>query len=106
MASKVSGVVLVSTNVDEAFENIHSFRQELILLSVSAAIIAVIAAIIVSNHITRPISKLSKTARKIGQGKLGYTVDIKSKDEIGKLAKEFNNMSRELHRIDQGERSL
>lgn len=100
--NRANGVVLVSTNVDEAFENIHSFSRELIMLSVFAALIAVVATIIVSRHISKPIIVLSKTARKIGEGNLGETANIKTKDEIGRLAGEFNNMSRQLHRIDQG----
>ncbi len=97
-----SGVVLVSLNVDEAFNNIQSFSRNLIMISLVAAIIAVIVAFVVSSRITKPISVLSKTARKIGDGHLGETVDIKSKDEIGRLAEDFNDMSKELYRIDQG----
>lgn len=100
--SMANGVVLISTNVDEAFENIHSFSRDLIVLSIVAAFIAVIATIIVSRHISNPIITLSKTARKIGEGNLGETANIKSKDEIGRLAEEFNNMSRRLYHIDKG----
>ena len=57
------------------------------MISLVAAIIAVIVAFVVSSRITKPISVLSKTARKIGDGHLGETVDIKSKDEIGRWQK-------------------
>jgi len=100
--SKAEGVVFISKNVDEAFDTIQSFRNQLTILSAFAAILAVVVTIIVSGHITKPITLLSKTARKIGKGQFGEEVRIKSKDEIGRLAQDFNSMSKELYEIDKG----
>ncbi|MGI6050553.1 MAG: sensor histidine kinase [Acetivibrionales bacterium] len=99
---KAEGVVFISKNVDEAFDTIQSFRNQLTILSAFAAILAVVVTIIVSGHITKPITLLSKTARKIGKGQFGEEVRIKSKDEIGRLAQDFNSMSKELYEIDKG----
>lgn len=99
---KAEGVVFISKNVDEAFDTIQSFRNQLTILSAFAAILAVVVTIIVSGHITNPITLLSKTARKIGKGQFGEEVRIKSKDEIGRLAQDFNSMSKELYEIDKG----
>lgn len=98
----VLGVVLVSISVDAAFEAIHDFRQQLIFISTMAAFIGIFVALMVSKRMARPIVDLSQTAKKIGEGNFGETVEIKSKDEIGRLAENFNNMSQELYRIDKG----
>ncbi len=100
--SNIAAVVIVSTNVDNAFVDISNFKENLIIISSLAAIIAVFVAIIISHNITRPIKELSKTARSIGEGNLGKTVKIKSKDEIGRLAEDINDMSTQLYEIDQG----
>jgi len=46
--------------------------------------------------ISAPIGELTKGARHMSKGALGYEVKIKSKDEIGELATAFNTMSADL----------
>jgi len=99
---KVSGVVLVSLSVDAAFEAINDFKQQLILISTMAAFIGILVALLVSEKMSRPIVELSEKAKRIGEGNFGERVEIKSKDEIGRLAENFNHMSQELYRIDKG----
>jgi diguanylate cyclase (GGDEF)-like protein/PAS domain S-box-containing protein len=53
-------------------------------------------AILFSMKITKPISKLVEASKEIGAGNLRHRVDIKSKDEIGELAKTFNTMADSL----------
>ncbi|HZK57915.1 MAG TPA: HAMP domain-containing sensor histidine kinase [Clostridia bacterium] len=99
---QVTGAVLISANIDDAVRHIADFRVRLISISIGAAVVGIIVAAIVSNKISGPIVKLSEATRQIERGKFGYTVDIKGKDEIGKLAGNFNLMSGELYRIDKG----
>ena len=47
----------------------------------------------VIGRITKPLSKLTKGTEIIGMGNLNHRIDIKSKDEIGKLAIAFNDMA-------------
>ncbi|SDJ90450.1 sensor histidine kinase [Natronincola ferrireducens] len=96
------GAVLVSVSVDDAFEAIQDFRQRLTMVSIGAAAIGVIVAILASRRMAKPIVILSNTAKRIGEGHLGEMVNIKSRDEIGRLAEDFNYMSKELYRIDHG----
>lgn len=44
-------------------------------------------------YLTRPLSKLKKAAMEISAGNLDMTADIKTKDEVGDLAKTFNSMA-------------
>lgn len=98
----VVGVVLISTSVTNLFEQVKDFRVQLTMISVIAGVIGLFVVIIASSKMAQPISSLSRAAIKISQGELGGTVSIQSKDEIGRLAENFNQMSRELHRIDKG----
>ena len=99
---RATGAVLVSVNIDDAVKHVMDFRIKLISISIGAAVIGIIVAAMVSNKISEPVIKLSEAAKQIGQGKFGYTVDAKGKDEIGKLAGNFNLMSSELYKIDRG----
>ncbi len=101
-SKEVIGAVLLSINVEEDLKAIRDFRQQLMMISIAVAMIGVIIAMFASQRLTEPIVSLSLTAKRIGEGHLGKTVNIKSRDEIGRLAENFNYMSRELHRIDRG----
>ena len=53
-------------------------------------------AYLTARQITDPISKLTIAAREIGQGQLDQTVLVGSNDEIGELAQNFNQMTKQL----------
>ena len=54
----------------------------------------------------RPIKALSKGAEIIGKGNLDYRIEIKSRDELGQLAREFNQMTAQIKEAKaEGDRS-
>lgn len=65
---------------------------------VSLSLVLVLATtVILSLLITRPIDRLSTTVRALNVGNLGArAVGIKSRDEIGQLARAFNSMAERL----------
>jgi signal transduction histidine kinase len=61
-----------------------------------AVIIALTVAYLFSRSITLPISRMQDAAQRIAKGDFSRKVDIKSKDELGRLAKSLNIMAAEL----------
>ncbi len=55
-----------------------------------------IISYLLSLWLTYPIKKVSRVAHKISRGNLNYRVKMKSGDEIGKLAQDFNRMTDSL----------
>jgi two-component system NtrC family sensor kinase len=55
-----------------------------------------IVAMIVAYHISRPIRAMADAAKKIAEGDYSQKVEVRSDDEIGFLANNFNNMVSEL----------
>lgn len=69
------------------------------IISVTVVVLmANIIGVILAEKIAKPIIKLKKAAIKVGQGNLNTIVDIEDKDEIGILAKAFNQMVEDLKR--------
>lgn len=64
------------------------------------ASIASICTVVTIHTIYRPLRKINSAITKIGRGDFSVQVDVKSKDEIGKIARNFNWMTRELGRIE------
>jgi two-component system sensor histidine kinase VicK len=74
----------------EAFNNIIK------LSLVIAVILSLIFGYALSKTITVPIVNLMHKAKKMAAGDFDQVVEVKSEDEIGKLTKAFNFMTREL----------
>lgn len=64
---------------------------DIIILAFSTIIIAFLSALL-----TRPIGNLNKISKKIASGKFSERAKIKSDDEIGELASNFNIMAEEI----------
>ncbi|HEB13172.1 MAG TPA: HAMP domain-containing histidine kinase [Actinobacteria bacterium] len=79
---------------DMAFRK--SLNNSLLFGGVLAALVALTLSFIISARLTSPLAQITKAARKMEEGNLGYRVNIKEKDEIGKLGDAFNNMSMAL----------
>jgi len=60
--------------------------------------IAVLGAILLTRAITRPLSVLASAADAIARGDFHATVEVRTRDEIGRLARSFNAMVGSLTR--------
>ena len=61
-------------------------------------VIALVLGIILSRTLTRPIRELTRATHAVSEGDLSQQVPVRSKDELGELARSFNKMSAELSR--------
>lgn len=65
-----------------------------------SAIIGTIIILLAVRKIVRPIKLISEASKEVAKGNFDTQVIIKSNDEIGQLAADFNLMSRDLKSID------
>ncbi len=56
-------------------------------------LLSILGSVILASIIIKPIRILSHGASVIGKGDLDHRIDIKSTDELGRLAREFNDMT-------------
>lgn len=63
------------------------YKVDIVVIIISAIVICILAI-----FLTRPIRNLNDMSQKIIKGFYNERISIKSKDEIGELAKSFNNM--------------
>ncbi len=57
---------------------------------------AIALALLLARTISRPMERLAAGARELGAGRLDHRIDIRSSDEIGVVATEFNGMASQL----------
>lgn len=68
-----------------------------LLLVLGIALVGALAfAYLLARIITRPLDELSESARAISQGRFDHRIRVRSRDEIGRLAVAFNEMTERL----------
>jgi PAS domain S-box-containing protein len=72
--------------------------RNIIFYTVLAFIIALLLAFLVYRSISRPIKKLTLTAKEVGDGDLSRRIELNTRDELANLADTFNKMAENLSR--------
>jgi two-component system OmpR family sensor kinase len=94
----------ILTNAQEDFlDQVNSSLWTTILI---AAAVALVLGFLLTRQLTRPINALARGAHHIADGDLDFRVQIKSNDEIGDLARSFNNMASRLDKSEQARQRL
>ena len=71
----------------------------MIIVIICGMFIAILLGIFISKIIGNPIKKLAKAAEMIADGDLDVSLDINTKDEVGKLAASFTRMADNLNDV-------
>ena len=88
----------------EAF--LASVNRALLLAAAAASLVAVLIALGFSRRILGPIEDLTAAARRMEKGDLSQRVEVRSRDEIGELARAFNAMADGLARLEELRRNM
>jgi two-component system sensor histidine kinase BaeS len=66
-----------------------------------AALLALLLGALLARTLTRPMRELTAATQEMARGKLDQRVTVRSRDEVGELARSFNQMSADLARGSQ-----
>ena len=84
-------------NAEDDYLNTVSMQDMLEALLLGMAGVALVITLVLSTYltsaITRPLRELEKSAEKIVGGNFDFSITYTSKDELGKLAEAFRNMT-------------
>ena len=89
-------VILLEMNRAEIFKPITDLESSMAAIIPATVLIIIFAGIYFSGRFTKPIESLTEITRKIAGGDFGTRASIKSKNEIGILADNFNRMTDNL----------
>ena len=71
----------------------ESFNESLILSVIIATAVALSASIIFSRNIVAPVQALTQASQRLAEGRYEERVPSRGSDELGQLAKSFNQMA-------------
>jgi len=93
---EVLGVSRVSLPLTEVESAVRRVTVSMIIATAAAAAMVILAAWLIARLTTRPIRNLTAASRRITSGELGQRIAVEAGDEVGELARAFNEMSSRL----------
>lgn len=88
--------LVAKQDLTEAFAPIEKLKARVIVLIIVCITIVVAIGISVTSRITKPILRLAQGAKAIASGNLDQRIPVISQNEVGLLAREFNQMAEKL----------
>lgn len=81
-------------------------NEALLLAALGAMVIALVLGILLARTLTRPLGELTSAIRRMAAGELEQQVAVRSQDEVGELARAFNQLSAELAQLTRQRRQV
>ncbi|MCB0393986.1 MAG: HAMP domain-containing protein, partial [Bdellovibrionales bacterium] len=94
-------VVVATTPTREAFQAATDLRNIVIIFGIGTLLVGFGLAIFFATRITKPLHELGEAAAAIGSGNFNVQVEARTKDEVGRLAKNINQMRASLKERDE-----
>jgi signal transduction histidine kinase len=82
-------------------DNSSKNRTMISFITLLSAIAVIGASIMLSLNVTRPLKRLTEGAEAMSRGELDQHIKVKSKDEVGVLARSFNEMASAVAEVDR-----
>lgn len=80
---------------------LENTNRALLVGALGAGMVALLIGVLLSRHFLRPLRDLTQAIGAMHRGSLNQQVPVRSDDELGTLARTFNQMSADLHRANQ-----
>lgn len=106
----VWGSVKVGVSVEGLYAMVRRVRNALLPIAAGGFLLGIVGAAFLARRITRPLHRLVDGTVRIAKGDFSQAIAAASRDEVGDLARSFNEMTRQLlharERMEDANRKL
>jgi two-component system OmpR family sensor kinase len=99
-------VVVFSSPLNDVADNVNLIERQILIAGALAMIVALISGYYASNALTKRVKRLEHAAGEVAAGNFSEPITIDSEDELGQLARAFNEMQRRLAGLDQARKDF
>ncbi len=93
----VLGVLDITVSLAPIDEKIASAKFKMLIFTIIAILaISLVLWYFVRKFVDKPVTELVYATKHVADGNLNYTIDTHGNDELGTLARSFNNMTKKL----------
>jgi signal transduction histidine kinase len=104
------GSVKVGVSVESLYTMVRRVRNALLPIAAGGVLLGILGAAILARRISRPLHRLAEGTVRISRGDFSQGIVDTSGDEVGDLARSFNEMTRQLlharERMEEANRQL
>ena len=90
------GSIKIGLSLEDMDREVRRTRLVLILIGLAGCLVGLAAATLLARRVTRPLQKLVAGTVRVSQGDFQHRIAVESRDEVGELARSFNEMSGRL----------
>ncbi|MFQ5721215.1 MAG: PAS domain-containing sensor histidine kinase [Candidatus Aminicenantales bacterium] len=90
------GSIKIGISLEDVYQELWNTRLILFIIGLSGLVLGAVGVTFLVRRITGPLKRLAEGTVKISKGDFSQRIEIDSQDEIGDLARNFNQMSRQL----------
>ena len=94
--NEVIGVISLMADIESVYQEVNSISRIFIVGTILSILITTVIGFVASKTVTSSIEKMSSQVKKMALGNYGTVVGINTDDEIGDLAKVFNQISKKI----------
>ena len=94
--NEVIGVISLMADIESVYQEVNSISKIFIVGTILSILITTVIGFVASKTVTSSIEKMSSQVKKMALGNYGTVVGINTDDEIGDLAKVFNQISKKI----------
>jgi signal transduction histidine kinase len=95
-----SWVVVFSQPLDDVEGNVSTIQRQILIAGLLALLLATATGYFAASALARRVKRLEHGAREVAAGNFSEPIPIDSDDELGQLARAFNEMQNRLARLD------
>lgn len=93
---EIHGAFEILVSMEPIYSAVKTKSLVIAAISGLGTMLIIIASLIISNMVGKPIIELDKAAKKVSEGHTDVFVEIKHEDELGRLSKSFNSMVQKI----------
>ena len=97
---RVMAVVTVDYPLEIYLDRLHELQATILYASIIGAVGTSILGLLFARRLTRPISALTAGVTRVAAGDLSRALPVRSRDELGRLTRAFNQMLEGLRQRD------
>lgn len=93
-------VAVFSSPLQDVIDNVGVIQAKILVAGGIGLFVALIAGYFAARTVARRVKRLEEAAEDVAAGRFGHPILVDSEDELGELARAFNEMQRQVARLD------
>jgi two-component system, OmpR family, sensor kinase len=96
---RVIDVIVYSSPVSDVVHSVNVIRRQILIAGAIALLLTLLVGYLVARALTLRVKQLERAAENVAAGDFEHPIKVDSPDELGQLARAFNQMQRQLAQL-------